>query len=407
MKNLNIILLDDFTSRAEGWAAQISQKDGCQAHAPDIKEVSSLIALLYKRRKEGRNGKSIWEIDCAPLDNADILIIDYDLQDLEGDGEWTTGTEVAYVARLVTKAKLIVVINQKGANRFDLTLTKGVESRADLDVGGVQLNNPGLWCSSGFQGYRPWTWPNLLEEPARVDSTVEFVRRSLDLPVLATLGFSDDPSTGRHLRPELWGRLCPKITTTFRELVAPEDEDLAMHLLYADITVFKGDDLMTSRIAAAVVRRWLEKWILPNQDILMDIPHLALRFPWILTDPYSEGSWKALQTLKNPGNVRVEIEKFAFEIACFLSRPVYWGDALEMSASEFEPKNFDFSKVPNLVFREDLSNFGSPDISRDFPSQVLSIDNRRWISEPHLEPEMGGPQDVRVVVFEPQSLLLS
>ena len=404
---IKVLLLDDATDRAQTWAAHINQYPSCIASAPGKEDVRDLISILFKRRKVGRaSGAKFWEIACDAIDTADLLIIDYDLQNLDADGEWTTGSEVAYSARLVSKAKTIVVINQRGANRFDLTLIKGAESRADFDVGSVQLINPGLWQSNGFQGFRPWHWPNLLLEPARATESIAFIKEHLDSPVLTSLGFCEDFDSGRALRPEVWGKLCVELTTTFRELVAPAYEEHSLHLLFSDTAIFKDDDELTATIAAAVTRRWLERWVLPNQDILADAAHLALRMPWILVNNEEEASWRKLETLEASDVLVPRIGDFKFAASCLFSRPVYWAESLDVSG-ELRPANFDYSKIPDFVFREDVSNFGAPDSSRDFPSQVISIENRRWISDPDNEPQMEGPQNIKAVVFEPQSLLLS
>lgn len=403
---LRVVLLDDDHPRASRWANDIRAAQGCDATAPTVNEVRDLIGVLFRRRKLGRQDGDIWTVPCDLLDSADILIIDYDLQNLDRDGEWTTGSEVAYAARIASKAKSIVVVNQRGTNRFDLTMTKGADSRADLDIGSVQLTNPGLWASFGFEGYRPWTWPNLLNEPARAEQSVAFVVEHFDEPVLAALGFNDDAATGRSLRPELWGKLCAQTDMTFRQLVIPEHERSAIHVLFADRHVYQNDDQLAAAVAASVVRRWLEKWVLPNQDVLADAPHFAVRFPWLMKNPAEEAQWHLLETLEWPDAFVDDVAAFRFSPECFFSRPVFWADAVDVSDAVQRPDAFDYEAVPELVFREDVSTFGAPEKSRDFPSQVSSIDNRRWISEPLLEAEREGPQDVRTVVFEPQSLLL-
>lgn len=408
IKKLNVVLLDDDTDRAKAWAEQISRFDNCIAVAPEKNEVRELIGALFKRRKEGRvGGTKFWHVKCELVDAADLLIIDYDLQNLDDNGEWTTGSEVAYSARLVSRAKTIVVINQRGANRFDLTMVKAAESRADLDVGGVQLTNPGLWQSSGFQGYRPWHWPNLTLEPIRALEGVAFVKEHLDEPIFTSLGFSEDFDSGRALRPEVWGKLCVDQKTTFRELVAPANEAQSMHLLFADVSIFREDDELIATIAAAITRRWLEKWVLPNQDVLSDGAHLALRMPWIIANSQDENEWHKLETLESCDGLVEGLTDFRFKPSCLFSRPVYWAEAIEAQGNGLRPDDFDYSQIPDFVFREDVSNFGRSAESRDFPSQVISIENRRWITDPESQAEMDGPQNIKAVVFEPQSLLLS
>ncbi|MFZ6711611.1 hypothetical protein [Undibacterium sp. TC9W] len=405
---LNVLLLDDDTDRAQAWAKKINEITGCAANAPDKKGVLDIISILFQRRRMGRaQGDAFWDIECPTLDGADLLIIDYDLQNLDDNGEWTTGSEIAYAVRLVSKAKEVIVINQRGANRFDLTMVKAADSRADLDIGGVQLTNPGLWQSSAFNGYRPWHWPNLIQEPQRVEQSVTFVAKNLDIPILKCLGFSDDFESGCALRPEVWGKLCANQATTFRQLVVAAREEDSIHVLFADVPIFKENDHLIASIAASITRRWLEKWVLPNQDILCDVPHLALKYPWIIKEYDNEASWHALETLDQPSNLIDRICEFQFRPLCLFSKPVFWGEKIDVCGQELLPQDFDYSAVPQLVFREDVSNFGSPDDSRDYPSQVLSIDNRRWVTEPEKQQVNEGPADVRAVVFEPQSLLLS
>lgn len=404
---LKVVLLDDDYARAKGWAEDINKLGGFEAFSPKIEEVRDLISVLFKRRKVGRQGEKVWDIPCPLLDSADILIIDYDLQNLDQDGEWTTGSEVAYASRVASKATCIVVVNQRGTNRFDLTMIKAAESRADLDIGSVQLTNPGLWASSGFNGYRPWSWPNLRREPARFRASTAFVQEHLDKPVFATLGFNNAQRDGTSLRPELWGKLCTNPDMTFRQLVVPDDENSAVHVLFADCEIYRQDEEQTASIAASVVRRWLEKWVLPNQDLLADAPHFASRYPWLMKNPSDPGEWHRLEGLELPDVFLDVVGKFRFHLDCFFSRPVFWADAVEMDSEILRPDEFDYEAIPELVFREDVSSFGSPTESRDFPSQVSSIENRRWVSEPSAQPKLGDARDVKSVVFEPQSLLLS
>ena len=189
--------------------------------------------------------------------------------------------------------------------------------------------------------------------------------------------------------------------------MAPKDEEHSMHLLFADVQIFASDDQQIAVIAAAITRRWLEKWVLPNQDVLSDAPHLALRMPWLVPNFQDENAWRKLESLEVGDGLIENLKEFKFQPSCLFSRPVYWTEAIETSGSKLRPENFDYSKIPDYVFREDVSNFGAPAESRDFPSQVISIENRRWITDPDRQPVIEGPQKIKAVVFEPQSLLLS
>ena len=109
------------------------------------------------------------------IDNASIFIIDYDLLSSQEEGEEKneefftgslTGEIVAYLVRCFSKCKLIIGLNQYGNNPFDLTLRGDLDSFADLNLGGDQLDNPNLWMGDwqdSEQEFRPWSWPNLCD----------------------------------------------------------------------------------------------------------------------------------------------------------------------------------------------------------------------------------------------------
>lgn len=408
--NLNVLILDDDTSRAQDWASQLNNMGGMAANAPDSEGVKQIFKKIYERRLKGREDGNNWRaIDCDPLDDAKLLIVDYDLLGLDDSGEWTTGAEVAYAARLVSSVGPILLVNQHGTNPFDLTMRQAINSKADWDVGSDQILNPGLWTSSGFAGFRPWAWPNMRDEPLRFTRAIKFIRDNLDGSITETLGFDFEASAeGKFPSREAWAWLgLPSLDSSFRELVISDTSSRSsMHIALKDVAVLDGDDEQIARVAAAIILRWLEKVVLPNQDILADAPHLAYQMPWLLGDWDKEDSWHTLERLDGHEVLREEVAPNRFEPTCLFSRPVYWAEQIRQSDALSKPKGFDFPSVPNLVFREDVSNFGAPQESMEFPTDLPAIDNRRWISNRDKAASLDGPQDVKQVIYEPQSYLL-
>lgn len=81
-----------------------------------------------------------------PLDNVDVLMVDFDLFETQGV---TNADQVAYLARCFTTCGIIVVMNRFSHNPFDLTLKDYPASFSDPEFGQKQL---GSWY---FVGNRP------------------------------------------------------------------------------------------------------------------------------------------------------------------------------------------------------------------------------------------------------------
>jgi hypothetical protein len=159
------LICDDEHSRSIGWKKQIEklQIDEVDVFAVEPEDIQEGIKALEIRRQMLRNKTTDTRPPCI-FDAADILVLDFDLFGLENTSRFTTGEEVAYLARLYSTAKIIIILNEFGINRFDLTLTEDVETKADLNIGSDQLCNPGLWKENAYNGFRPWHWPGLLNE---------------------------------------------------------------------------------------------------------------------------------------------------------------------------------------------------------------------------------------------------
>ncbi len=100
------------------------------------------------------------------------------------------GHRLAYLARCYSDAKYIVVLNQFGENRFDLTLRGHPEAHADLHIGLRQATNAGLWrreeCRNSAHGLA-----SASDAVARLDRLTGRVAAALDAKVLEHLQLND------------------------------------------------------------------------------------------------------------------------------------------------------------------------------------------------------------------------
>lgn len=400
---MRILIVDDEPDRSKGWEKQIQALgfEGVSVTALDLDASRALVEAADRRRRGARDGMDPFagSIECA-LDEVEVLIVDYDLQEMVEAGQWSTGLWVAMLARAFTKVKLVVLVNQFGTNMFDLTLSKGLKSRADFDVGSSQLLNPALWDRSRIDGYSPWGWlDGVLSATSRFEAVINWVRGKLDQPVLSTIGFGNgldgaDPDT--CLSQELWQECVGNQTRTFRDMVAE-----AEFLTPKDRESIVRFDEPCARVAAALVTHWLDRWVIPTSDLLIDLPHLVSASPWLLNDREDADAWQSTVGSNGFDALLPAVRLHAFEPEFPLSRPVVWRRRVARAVELVEPSGFTYDGFPDLVFCEDTSRFLLFDDARSFSCRLPSNDPQRFVANPDRVVPSHGGHVLTDVVYEP------
>ncbi|MHA6193869.1 hypothetical protein ACX3YG_05795 [Pseudomonas wadenswilerensis] len=397
---MKILILDDETPRANGWKLSLDNivQGDVTVYSPT--QVSSVISELHTARLESRSGVFT---PLKALDGFDLIIIDYDLLGLEmaAPTAWATGAELAYSIRLLSEVGPIVVVNQFGTNAFDLTMRRGVSSYADVDVGSAQIESPGLWQSHGFGSYRPWHWPDLHREVRRFTQLQEYILERLDQPVMKSLGFElEDPDAFNYISYEIaafLGASQQNKNITFRDIVRNNDGLRLFNILEKDSKILDGfPDTQMARVSAAILIHWLEKVVLPTQEVVADAPHLAAQLPWALEDAVKPTAWNSLCRLDSE-NIPPPFLSFTIEPEFLYSRPVFWAEKARREITF--PEGFTFAELPPLQFCEDSSSFEPEENASSFPSDVIAFDKKRWV-------KVVKNHELPAVNYEPQSYLL-
>lgn len=386
-----IVIIDDEHERADGWARELEKLpiggqlhkmgyEGTEIRALDRQEALTILQAAESRRSLMREGQNPFagQIQCA-LDEIDVLVVDYDLQEFMKDGQWTTGQQLATLARAFTEVNLIVLVNQFATNSFDLTLVQSATSQADIDVGSDQLPNQSLWDRSTIKDFSPWTWNDgILSGSVRFNQTIEWVRQRLDDKVLATLGFTADTADGSgliYLPAALWERFLKSPDQTFRKLAS--DTDFLVIKDRAHIEKFDGP---CARVAAAIVCHWLDRWLIPAGEVLIDLPHLAAIYPWLLLDRSDLSCWQRSTDLENGFDaMQPDVRKHQFNPGFPISRPVVWRQAVLSDPKTAEPSGFTYEGFPDLVFCENTSKFAEFEKCSSFESDLQGPDKQRFI----------------------------
>jgi hypothetical protein len=403
MTKRTILIIDDEARVRWSWKEQLER-------IPLVKRYFNIevletgfpqaLSVLESRRKQARTKKgraaksSSPETEKSIIDDAAILIVDYDLLGFDRDA-YTTGEGVAYLARCYSRCDLIIALNQFGENRFDLSLKGNPESYADLNIGSEQLTNPGLWDGKNWTGFRPWSWPLLPQALDSFESRVtELLSRSknsgkkeklnLDEPILSYLGFPNEviEYLPRQVR-EFLGHQGSIENITFREFVI----DSSNGLRRKDEAI---DDDSVARIAAARVSKWLERLVLPGQDILVDAPHLVSRYPSLLKGASEkDATWNKTALFAEPSKLSLKheaIESFEFKKPSWLSRPAWFWQKVSNSENVAEVKApwaaTSSQKSIDYVFCEDISRFLPRDSVREFVADLSSPFIRRFVANP-------------------------
>jgi hypothetical protein len=327
------------------------------------------MAELERRRKEFRE-QELLDNGSLTIDQASVFIVDYDLLKSRS---FLTGENVAYLARCFSKCGLIIGLNQYGENTFDLTLKGHLDSFCDLNIGSEQLTNLGLWGGES-EGFRPWYWPQLLKYLEAFPEKVKDVETNLEDPICDVLELKKVIRTLPRGASEFIGGDPTKVT--FGQFVKKSGNGLRRKDR-------KATTQMIGRIAGSRISKWLERLVLPGQDILVDAPHLVSRFPSLLkgssADKQAWNKTAGFVSFNDLGFDYKRIEGFRFKKDWWLSRQAwFWGKVSEHREIKEVAAPWD-KKSSAFVFCEDSSQFHERDKCREFIAESESPYVQRFI----------------------------
>lgn len=409
MTEFDVLVYDDDRLLAGRWGGSVQEAHvGARVAHAGKKDFNDLIALLTERRAEWRRLKNLsGMVRNHPVDSAAVVIVDYDLLRYSRSSD-TTGSRLAYLLRCFSRCGFIIVLNEYGTNSFDLRLSSSTDEFADLHVGDAQIGNPGLW-QTGFEGYRPWHWPVVPHAAANFDMCVDDVLRNPSQGVLEFFGLDD------YVHRISW-RAHDFLATT-RKI---EDVTFGNFVTSGPGGIARKDELIpeqAARVAAARIGAILNSIILPEQDLLVDAPHLVSRFPSLIADgckdvdalnrfraPIDDGIHKLLSS---------NLAKHKFRRPHWLWRPVWYWPAISRDEAIDEVDNPWNIQELDAVFCEDISRFVPRAAARDFRAIVSSLFFKRFMfnsNSPGAAAHVGqigrgGSQDPSLVEYVPQSAL--
>jgi len=377
-------------------------------------ELGKLFARVESSTKRGSEN---YQHASSEFDEVDILILDNNLAFLPNKGgPPLTAESIAGYIRAYTSACYIVSLNMNLDVDFDLRYLVGdFSTRADLAINTSHLRNGALWthrASDSETRFCPWYWPALGSVAKRRRAQIDFVRDHLGDSVLETFGFDDEEvefmtlhargalSPDASVTPSAQSGGKPLREVTFRDVFLTKDRSLPLKDEREQLEKAERGgntpikDLM-SRVVAADIDLWFRRDLVGPQEPLMDVPHMAMRFPFLLGARAGQvEEWNKVVEATEPP-FALEPALYEEYIAPRMFREEIWSPTPcfrwpKLKADEKLNEHFFRSKEPawaDVVFCEDESRFKSR-VSKDseagpieFTAEFEGAWNRRYISK--------------------------
>jgi hypothetical protein len=363
--NKNILILDDeeqFQSDHRERLKSVPAVKNFDLPIVSVAQFSDDVGVLLERAKNG--GRAPNEKETC-FDSAAILFVDYRLIDLKLQG-FFTGELVAYLARCFSRCGIIVGVNQFGDRFFDLSLCGHPSSFADVNIGAVDIENPGLW-QDGWDGFRPWHWPLLPKAVEALENRVTDLT-NLDVSLFEFVGLDDARVNAlpRNVLEFVTRKSAADAPgTTIREFITDSGNGLNRKE--------QTTEAFQHRVAAARLCKWIERFLLGGQSTLVDAPHLVTRLPSLLKGE------PTLDVLNATARFEEElIATHQFVKSNWISRPAWFWESLKDDNNIDDVRDPWSRKDVPYRFCEDTSRFQPPDKCKEFVADLPSPFTRRY-----------------------------
>jgi hypothetical protein len=405
---MKVLVCDDVPERRDEIVQKIVDSGQPKPEVVTEQQLTDELTKLFKRARQCMNDPATYtEEDVSCFHDVDLVILDNNLTHLPGEGPPLTAESIAGYIRAFTNAAYIVSLNVNPDVDFDLRYLVGdFSSRADLALNTDHVANPALWSgdvSKSTGGFLPWYWPQLERAADHRRTQIEFVKGRLNDAVTKAFGF--DTERIEHLSFHARGALSPVASSDgeggghfvpidklkFRHVFLAKDRSLPIKedrvkLNKAEEAGHADVRELIARVVAADIDLWFRRDVVGPQEPLLDVPHLLMRFPFLLGEKAQNvEEWnKAIQVTKEPFGLdgqlyEQHLAKARFEHEAWIKTPCFWWPTLKAD----EKLNQYFLTVkegawPNAVFCEDRSQFAALSEDKGAPVEFSAEFEGSW-----------------------------
>ena len=383
-----IRVCDDEQESRDQWVADIKSALG-NDHRHFVEPFDNrAVGELLERQTSYRLNQPRNEEECA-FDTADVLVVDYDLVFIDPKKAHHTGEEIARLARIYSRCGYIIVLNQGNRTAdFDLTMRGRHRSYADLNIPAKTIKHPALWGPAEPGDFAPWVWDDI---PAILKGRLTLVAElglegRIESSVVGLLGMPDEALA--ELSDEAFAFVNPTAETQQELRDTTISQFLGFTTERKDVdTILRDRPERAIGLAIARLGKWLSRLVLGPQEILIDVPHLLQRYPFVLDPAFGDvndpRTWNAA-VLEGAASIA---EPFRTECAFIRSRDwiakdSFWWPTLERHPAANKLRaGFDFDRVPDIVFAEDISMFIPQGDATTFRAAFHNRFDRRFIAK--------------------------
>jgi len=382
---LKVLVCDDRKRFLETLVNDLGRIGQLELDPVEPTDLADTLAVLSARQKaqrpeEERDGEE--DAPTAPssehgrrLDDADLVILD---NDLVHKLPFTESEQVAYLFRAYSRAGPIVIINAE-KYRFDLTMADSlwVDSWAELNISDQALIQPSVWDpgqAPDDPDFHPWHWIPLRPLVRRFQEMLDHVSR-----------FDEDATVAEVL--ELGNAHLEKLTRDMESVVGgPPDKVTLGELIEASLEPRdkQTDPNLRARVAVSRLHSWLNRHVLPTQELFMDAPHLVSRMPSLLEGDRDEvGAWNRLAAkVRDPDSLGLKhevVESARYPLSFWFPMPVWTTPELASLTDIEEVENPFFVDPAPFVFCEDTSRYAKRSDARSIVTDLPGLQARRWV----------------------------
>ena len=400
MNELNVLVCDDDQRRGKDAVNEIKKVEDklaeegirIEIHKLFASQLSDILKKLFRHiakclpPDDAEQPPDVTPFEGSEFD-CDIVIIDNNLAALSIEGARLTAETVAGFVRAFTDTCYVVSLNKNPEIDFDLRYLVGdYQTQADLALNTRHLSSTALWTGSPQDtedGFLPWYWPVLGNVSAKRRRQVELLRTHLQSPIIETLDFPRRAVD--YLSRHAVGALTPEASAEDNgtwdptPLSAVTFMDFFLHSCRS-LPVDKDREILTrqasdcndisreivAKIVAAEIDKWLRRDVIGPQDVLVDLPHLLMRMPFLLGDKVADvDRWHDSLMIENPPfGLDQEIYDEHIENARFshdhlLKSPCFWWPKLKENETLNDLFFGSNGNWPDVVFCEDISQFSN------------------------------------------------
>ena len=404
---MKILVCDDIETRGERTQREIAAAEtGHETELLTGNRLNTEITKLFNRARAVLNNPEspATETESSKFgSDFDIAILDNNLSFLDIPGARHTAESIAGYVRAFGNIRYIVSLNKNPHVDFDLRYLVGdYQTHADLALNNRHLSNRALWTGQpkhAKDGFLPWYWPALNDAPRRRAEQIRFVAEHIDDRILETMKFPRPGSD--YLSRHASGALSPEairarsitftkfFVTSCRSLPIQQERETLAKVAASGANAVRE---VVSRVVAGEMDRWVRRDLLGPQDLLVDLPHLLMRMPFLLGPNANElERWNEAVVVADPPYglsneiYRNHLESTRFAHDVWTKSPCFWWWRLKSNA---ELNRMFFEKESpwaDALFCEDISLFRSSDSGTssppmEFAAEFESTWNRRHVA---------------------------